>query len=115
MIFLPHLDESIVISLMYLLSFSILTIQEPSIVKISSLGVIELVMLISLGDNIVLDVVGGIDWVVVVELLDIIVAGTVCCWLHVLICFTIDVDFLRCVYFNAVFFDQKTCRCLFRW
>ena len=45
------------------------------------------------------------DWVVVVELLDVIVAGTVCCWLHVLVCFTIDVDFLRCVYFNAVFFD----------
>ena len=52
-------------SLMYLLSFSILTIREPSIVTISSLGVLELLMLISLGDNIVLDVVGGIDWVVV--------------------------------------------------
>ena len=96
-------------SLMYLLSFSILTIWEPSIVTISSLGVLELLMLISLGDNIVVDVVGGIDWVVLVELLDVIVAGTLCCWLHVLVCFTIDADFLRCLYFNAVFFDQKTC------
>ena len=52
-------------SLMYLFGFSILTIREPSIVTISSLGVLELLMLISLGDNIVLDVVGGIDWVVV--------------------------------------------------
>ena len=70
MIFPPHLDECIVMSLMYLLGFSILTIREPSIVTISSLGVLELLMLISLGDNIVLDVVGGIDWVVVVELLE---------------------------------------------
>ena len=70
--------------------------------------------------------IGDTDWVALLGLdkLDdvMVIAGIVCCWLCVLVCFAIAVGFflilcmsLHCLYFNAVFFDQKIRRCPFPW